>query len=143
MNLLENWKNVIVKFKSYDYETLEAMKTGIIFAIIINLFGIYWYFDLKALGGALLVFFIVSLVIILLLERGIPYSKTTKLKKKTIHNINKMEDKKMEETGTTNQEIEEDQEESSNQFGFNMDSGFPSSEGISKGLSEFSGLGSF
>jgi len=49
----------------------------------------------------------------------------------------------MEETGTTNQEIEEDQEESSNQFGFNMDSGFPSSEGISKGLSEFSGLGSF
>jgi len=82
MNILENWKNVIAKFKSYDYETLEAMKTGIIFAIVIDLFGIYWYFDLKTLGGALLVFFIVFLVIILLLEKELPIPKNKQLKKK-------------------------------------------------------------
>jgi len=132
MNLLENWKNVIVKFKSYDYETLESMKTGIIFAIVIDLFGIYWYFNLKTLGGALLVFFIVFLVIILLLERKLPTPKTSKTQ------LNKMEDKKMEETGKNDYlEMEEPLESGS---GFDLGEGFPSSEGISKGLAEFSSL---
>ena len=138
MNLLENWKNVIAKFKSFDYETLEAMKTGIIFAIVIDLFGIYWYFNLKTLGGALLVFFIVFLVIILLLEKGLPLPKNKQLKKKI--QLNKMEDKKMEETGKNDYLEVPEQEQSSNQFGFGLGEGFPSSEGISKGLAEFSGL---
>jgi len=99
MNLLENWKNLIEKARKLDRKSLEAIRFAFFGAIVVNLFGIYWYLGLKKLGIALLVVLIMGLTLVLLLERGLPQPPQKPIKK------TKKEDKKMTEES---QEVEQE-----------------------------------
>ena len=72
MNLFESWKGFIEKAQSMNEKDLAAWRYLIMFVIVADLFGVYWYFELKKLGMAILIVSIIFLVIILLLERGLP-----------------------------------------------------------------------
>ena len=47
MNLLKNWTNLIEKARKLDVKSLEAIRYAIIGFILLDLFGIYWYLELK------------------------------------------------------------------------------------------------
>jgi len=64
-----NIKGAIDNLKSLPYETLENYKYIIIVFLVADLFGIYWYFNLKKLGIALMIVCLIALGVILFLER--------------------------------------------------------------------------
>jgi len=66
---IDRINNIIRKAKGLDQETLVALKYMIFIFVVADLFGIYWYFNLKKLGSAFLMVLIVALAIILILER--------------------------------------------------------------------------
>jgi len=128
MNLLENWKNLIEKARKLDRKSLEAIRFAFFGAIVVNLFGIYWYLKLKSLGIALLIVLIMGLTLVLLLERGLPQPPQKPIKK------TKKEDKKMTEES---QEVE--QEEPQELETDNFDTGLPNAEEFQKRAKEAMG----
>lgn len=62
--------------KQWDYETLEAAKYLLIFVIVIDLFGIYWWLGLKQLGIFLMVLTMVAFAVIIILQSKLKGDKT-------------------------------------------------------------------
>ena len=140
MNILQNWKNIIEKANRLDRKSLEAIRFAVMFAVIIDLFGIYYYLKLKSLGGALLVVLIIGLVIVLLLERNLPPSpkltpnKQIKKEVKTMKKETKT-DEYLDLTPKAEQEEEEEEKpeepkESTALGGF--DTGLPNADEYNK-----------
>lgn len=75
MNLLKNWTNLIEKARKLDAKSLEAIRYAIIGFLLLDLFGIYWYLELKKLGMALLMVSIVLMFAVILLESNLPRSR--------------------------------------------------------------------
>ena len=65
-------KNTIKMMQELDADTLQVLKYSLIGLIVVDIFGFWWYFNLKKLGTALLLVFMGCLTIILLLERRLP-----------------------------------------------------------------------
>lgn len=63
------FKETLESLKKLDLKTLETIKLGIFIFIVINVIGIYWFFQLKKIAIAILMVTMFALVIILLLER--------------------------------------------------------------------------
>ena len=68
--MIENITNIIDKFKKMNTKELETYKIIILFLIVINLFGVWYYLKLKTLGGALFIILIIGLALILFLEKN-------------------------------------------------------------------------
>lgn len=126
MNILKNWINIIEKARKLDRKSLEAIRFAFFGAIVIDLFGIYWYLKLKSLGGALLIVLIMGLTLVLLLERGLP-QPPQKPNKKVKKEVEKM-DKESEEQETP--EVEQEQPEES--LMGDIDTGLPNAEEYQK-----------
>ena len=60
------WKSA----KAMDLDQLHGWRMTIIFFIVINLFGFWWYMEWKKFSMALFIVSIVFLTIVLFLERG-------------------------------------------------------------------------
>lgn len=86
MNLIKNFKEVIKKAKDLKREDLELFKYILIFGIVMDMFGLYWFLSAKRLGLAVMMVLIVGLIIIMLLERRLSPSPKTKetIKKKEV-----------------------------------------------------------
>ena len=126
MNLLENWKNLIEKARKLDRKSLEAIRFAFFGAIVVDLFGIYWYLKLKSLGSALLIVLIIGLTLVLLLERGLP-PLPPKPKEKV-----KKEVKKMTEETKEQETQEAEQEEPQESLMGDLDTGLPDAEEYKK-----------
>jgi len=107
MNLLENLKNIIEKAKEMSAKDLEAWRYSIMFLVVVDMFGVFWYLGLKRLGIAIMIFLVLALAVILLLERRLPTQENQKEAKMSEE---KPEEKKKEE--------EEEKEEDS--FGLGL-----------------------
>ena len=68
--------------KNYDYETLEGIKYILMFTIVVDLFGIYWWLGLKQLGIFLMVLTIVAMAFIIILQSKLPEPKQNDKKTK-------------------------------------------------------------
>ena len=62
--------------KQWDYETLEAIKYILMFTIVIDIFGIYWWLGLKQLGIFLVVLTLVAMAFIIILQSKLGEPKT-------------------------------------------------------------------
>ncbi|KKL49662.1 hypothetical protein LCGC14_2313260 [marine sediment metagenome] len=143
MNLFENWKNVIEKSRKLDAKSLEAIRYFLMGMLILDLFGIYWYLELKKLGGALLMVIVFLLVIVMFLESNLPRSRR-EVKKM---NEQELEPKKPKAEGKSEEskdnkdkkETEETQEvETPNILG--EGTGLPSAEEYEKDISKAFGI---
>lgn len=68
-------------FKNLKHEQVKGWKMLCFFLIIVDMFVIYWYFDLKKLGIAFLIVFMSFTAYILILEQKF-IKETRKTKKK-------------------------------------------------------------
>jgi len=127
--MLDRFKEVIERAKKLDLKTLEAFKILIFIFIGLDLFGLWWYLEVKTLAGALLIVSIIALAIILFLER--------RLQNKMVED---------EETSEEEDKKEEpkDKEEKDSGYGFNIpDLGLPSAEEYDKRLQKAIGFQGF
>lgn len=119
MNFLENLLNLIRKARSLNAEALEAIRYGLMGAVVVDLFGIYYYLGAKKLGGAFLMVILVTMAMVLMLERDLPIPPKTQPKKiekgvnkmEQIFEDNKESEKKSEEKPEKKSEEEEQPEE--------------------------------
>jgi hypothetical protein len=113
MNFIERFKNSIEYIKSLNRKQLESWKYFTFFIIVADIFGLYWFLNLKKLGIALLFIVMGFLTLILILEGKIP-PKTKKIEEHSKKNEkggkNKMSKNKEEEDEEEDDE-EEDKEE--------------------------------
>jgi len=72
MNLFESWKGIIEKAQSMKEKDLAAWKFLLMVVIVADLFGVYYYLELKKLGMAVLIVAVIFLAIILFLEGKLP-----------------------------------------------------------------------
>ena len=123
MSIIKNLTNVIAKARALDQKSLEALRFTIFGIIIANIFGLWYLLGWKRLAAALLIFLIISLVIILLLERNLPYKKhINKIKKEEKPKMNEETETKEEEYKDLTPKEPKQKEQSEGMFG-NMDLG--------------------
>ena len=67
--MIERFVDFWEKLKDLDIETLKVYRTMLFIAIVIILFGGYWYLGWKQISIALLLVVIIFLVLIMFLER--------------------------------------------------------------------------
>ena len=120
MEFLQKIKQIKRKFENYDEEELGIYRIGTIIAVVVTLFGVYWYLQAKAIGITLLFIEIIFLVYILVLDRNLPADK---LKKKEVKKMNDENPKKKPD------ESEEEEPEEDNILG---DTGLPNAEEYNK-----------
>ena len=65
----ERLKETIEWVKSFDYETVKYLKYALFGLILVDFFGIYWYFKLKRIGIGFLIVLIFLFFLILMIER--------------------------------------------------------------------------
>jgi len=123
MTYLNRFKNSIEKIQTLELKTLEGIKYFLFGVIVVDLFGIYWYFELKKLGIALLMVTIVCLSLILILEKR-RYTLKMDSKQEKIKQL-KEELKELEQE-------EEPEENKEQKNGFDM--GLPDSDEYNKRL---------
>ena len=70
MKFFDKCRNAIEKAKNISQKDLEAYRYTIIFIIVVDLFGVFWYLKLKSLAMAILIVCIIFLCLILILERN-------------------------------------------------------------------------
>jgi len=119
MKILKNIQEIIKKAKALDLKSLEALKYTLFVFVVADLFGVYWYLNIKKLGIALLMVMIVALSVILILERRLN---------------DKMEENKTEEKEEEKKEEKEEKEESKEESSFDL--GLPSAEEYQKKTEE-------
>ena len=54
--------------KQWDYDTLEGVKYLLMISIVVDLFGIYWWLELKRLGITLIVLIMVFLAFTIIMQ---------------------------------------------------------------------------
>jgi len=62
--ITKTWENIA----SMTPESLQAVKYFLFGAVVIDVFGIYWYLEMKSLGSALLIVILACLGVIMFLE---------------------------------------------------------------------------
>ncbi len=142
MNLLENFKNLIEKSRGLDEKSLEAIRYFLMGMIILDLFGIYWYLELKKLGGALLIVIIFLLAIVMFLESNLPQRSRREVKKMNEQELEpkkpeeetKKEEKKKESKDDKDKDEETEEAEAPNILGEGM--GLPSAEEYEKRIND-------
>lgn len=65
---MKSLKDIIKTFKEMDLETIQMWKWASIVLVVINIFGVYWYLQLRQLGIALMVVILGFFTIFLILE---------------------------------------------------------------------------
>lgn len=68
VKMMESIKNTFKMFESWDLETLNNMRWLVIFVIVADLIGLYWYFHWKTFAIALLIVSIGILAGVMILE---------------------------------------------------------------------------
>lgn len=123
---LNNLKGFFQGIRELSEKDANMWKDVIIFFIIVDLLGVFWYLKLRALGGALLIIAIIFLVLVLSLPESLKNAKkpypTTEL---TPQNPNKtLKEEKQPKMPEEKQEVEDTRQP--NQFGFDL--GLPSAD---------------
>lgn len=67
--LTRNFTNYWGVVRGYDLKTLESLRMAFIGLIIADIFGVYWYLEMKTLGRLLLIIFLIYFGVLLYLER--------------------------------------------------------------------------
>jgi len=118
MKLFTKFSKLIEKTEKMSQKDMANWKTLMIFAVVIDLFGVYWYLDQKKL--AIFILLVLLSCFTFLLFYGPKPPKQPKIPKE-----NKKEVKpKMSEEENQNEEIEEQsEEEQSEGLGMNLDFG--------------------
>lgn len=78
MNLFQNWKNLIEKIENMSSKDVNAWLSLFIIMIAADLFGVYWYLQMKQIGSAILIVLIFFLAILLFFSKEKLKSKETK-----------------------------------------------------------------
>lgn len=119
MGMLDNWKNLKAKAEALKLSDLQAFRQMMLFVIVADIFGVYWWLKMRNLGIAILIISLICMGIILYLERNAENDiKEEKMPKK----------KKKKKT-------EEDESKEDNLLGnFNVDLGVGSSDDYNKRL---------
>jgi hypothetical protein len=124
MNIFENWKNLLESMKKMSDKDINAWRTILIIMVVADLFGIYWYLNLKTLGTALLIVLIMGFAFLLIMTKD----KKIELEKE----IKKPKEKKVKKKV---EEVEEEEKEESNDFGIDMETeGLPDAEDYRKNI---------
>ena len=122
---------MIKTFKSFDYETVSAIKYGLMMALIIDIFGIYWYLEWKQLSVALMLVIAIFIVIFLLLERRLEDnmcdSKETSMDSEILEKEKELEELKKKKNQDT-----ETKEDTSNKDNKKIGLGLPNTEDYQK-----------
>lgn len=69
MNLKKNFKEVVKMFEEMDLETIQSYKWILMVLIAADLFGLYWYLNLKKLAIAIMIVIVIFLSILLIQEK--------------------------------------------------------------------------
>jgi len=117
--ILKRMNRTVENAKRLSLKELESLRYLMMLIIVGDLFGIYWYFGLKKLGGAILIVSIVILATILMLER---------------RNKEKMTEEK------TKTEEKEDKEDKPSEDPLKVDLGLPSPEEFEKRMEDAIGI---
>ena len=136
MKFFDKCRNAIEKAKNISQKDLEAYRYTIIFIIVVDLFGVFWYLKLKSLAMAILIVCIIFLCLILILERN----KQDNSRQDSNQTKNKKNggNKKMEENQEQiPKETEEPKEETSQPEGIGeFDLGLPDADEYEKRAKE-------
>lgn len=84
--MIQRFRNTIEYFKSLSKEDLEAYRYLLIILIVADMIGVYWYFQWKRLGLALLIVLIMFFALILFAENSERRKETENEKEKTKEN---------------------------------------------------------
>jgi len=122
-SLFENWKSLIGRIENMSPKDLNSWLYLFMILIVADLFGVYWYLNLKKIGLVLLLVLIFMLSFLLFTSRK---SKQVKGGKKMVEIETKTKEK-------TEEEEEEDEEEEESHFDISK-TGLPSSEEMQKRL---------
>ncbi len=71
MKIKDNLKNIIDMFKRMTLQEIQMYKYTLMALLVVDLIGIYWYFQLKALGIALMLVIMGFLAVFLFLEKNV------------------------------------------------------------------------
>jgi len=130
-------KNTVDWVKSWELETLKSLRTTFFFIIVIDLFGVYWYWGLESLGTAIMVFCIVGLSLVLLLEKFKYDSMPIESKGGT----KQMEEETAQEVIDKSDKPKKAEKKEESGFGLDMDLGLPNSEDYNKRMEDALGSG--
>jgi len=132
----------IENMQSWSYETLESIKFTLFFVIVVDVFGVWWFLELKRLGSAIMVTCLICLGVILWLQMSKdPKIKKKEGKKKMTKEIT-VDGKKYVEVKSDKKEKpekEEKEEKSEKEEGFDLN--LPSGEEMEDRLSRAFGSG--
>ena len=68
INKGERLNETVEGLKNMNLSTLMYLRWGLFIAVVVNMFGIYWYLDLKTIGMALMLVIMVALALTFILE---------------------------------------------------------------------------
>lgn len=118
-------KNTWLLINSLELKTIVALKQTMIFLIVANLFGLYWYLGLKSIATSLLIVQMSIFVFLIISEKN----------QKEVKKVSK---EKLKEEKEPEEKPEEEKEEGE-VFG-NMDLGLPSAEEYEKRVNKALGF---
>jgi len=129
--MINRIKETVSMIKGLDKETLEGIRYTLIFFIVIDIIGFYWYMGWKKFGIALMLVSCVILAFILILERRFPPDEDD-IKESKGGKMKHKKEKKQEESKEKEEPEEEKKED--NSLGLGIDTGLPDSEEYNKRL---------
>jgi len=103
-------KNPLSVFKDMDLKTLKSYKVLLFMVVIGDIFGVYWYFELKKLGMAILIVSLVLLGIIVFFEREKTPIKARKPIERRLQTKMTEETKKEEKEKESEEDKDEEEE---------------------------------
>ena len=107
MKIGDNFKNIVEKARNMTRKEIDSWRYTLIFFIVVDIFGIYWFLHQRKLGIALLVVFLIGLGIIMFLESKLPPLPRKKIPPRENQIIKPKEVKKMTEEETKPKESDE------------------------------------
>ena len=116
MKLLDNFKNIIEKASKLTRKELETYRFLLILGIVVDMFLIYWYLNLKKLGMLIMVILLIIFAVIVMLHSR---TQDDSPPKKEIHNKKPKGGKKPMEKSKP-QEEDESYEEENKGFDFGI-----------------------
>ena len=147
MKIKDNLMNIIEMFKKMSPEEIQIYKYLLMVLLIFDLVGVYWYFNLKSLGVALMLVIMAFLAVFLFLERELEGGdiKMDEKERENLENqLKEIDKKKKEIEAKLGQEeyldLGKDKEEDT---GLGLDMGLPNAEEFQKRASKALGADDF
>lgn len=152
MGLFDNWKRFIHRIENFTEQDLNAAKYLIMFLIIADLFGVYYFLSQKKLAILLLILLIFALTFIFIVSKPknppeplkTPPKPLLEKKSKRNHRVKRRKPKKMPENKQESEEyldLSERKEESSDfEFG---EMGLPSANDVQNRMDDALGKSPF